>query len=30
MLEVMAQKKIAWPQFTAQQMSDVIAYLNSL
>jgi cytochrome c2 len=30
MLEVMAQKKIAWPQFTAQEMSDVIAYLNSL
>ena len=30
MLEVMAQKKIAWPQFTAREMSDVIAYLNSL
>jgi len=30
MLEVMGQKKIAWPRFTAQQMSDLIAYLNSL
>src|SRR5262249_988756 len=30
MLELMQQKKIAWPRFTAQQMSDLIAYLNSL
>jgi mono/diheme cytochrome c family protein len=30
MLEMMAQKKIAWPRFTAMEMSDVIAYLNSL
>jgi hypothetical protein len=30
MLEMMGQKKIAWPRFTAQEMSDVIAYLNSL
>jgi mono/diheme cytochrome c family protein len=30
MLELMNQKKIAWPRFTAQQMSDLIAYLNSL
>jgi len=26
----MNQKHLTWPQFTAQQMSDVIAYLNSL
>ena len=30
MLEMMNQKKLAWPQFTAAQMSDLIAYLNSL
>jgi mono/diheme cytochrome c family protein len=30
MLESMAQKKLAWPRFTAEQMSDLIAYLNSL
>ena len=30
MLELMTEKKIAWPRFTAQQMSDLIAYLNSL
>jgi mono/diheme cytochrome c family protein len=30
MLEMMNQKKLAWPRFTAQQMSDLIAYLNSL
>jgi hypothetical protein len=30
MLEVMTAKKIAWPRFTAQEMSDLIAYLNGL
>ena len=30
MLELMNQKKLAWPQFSEQQMSDLIAYLNSL
>jgi mono/diheme cytochrome c family protein len=30
MLEMMGMKKIAWPRFTAAQMSDLIAYLNSL
>ena len=30
MLDMMAQKKIEWPHFTAPQMSDLIAYLNSL
>ena len=30
MLEVMGQKKIQWPRLTADQMSDLIAYLNSL
>jgi mono/diheme cytochrome c family protein len=30
MLELMSQKKIPWPRFTGQQMSDLIAYLNSL
>lgn len=30
MAEMMAQKKLAWPRFTAPQMSDLIAYLNSL
>jgi mono/diheme cytochrome c family protein len=29
MLDLMTQKKIAWPRFTAQQMSDLIAYLNA-
>ena len=29
MLELMTQKNLPWPQFTAQQMSDLIAYLNS-
>jgi mono/diheme cytochrome c family protein len=29
MLESMTQQKIAWPRFTAAQMSDLIAYLNS-
>jgi len=30
MLEMMSMKKITWPRFTAQEMSDLIAYLNSL
>ena len=30
MLDLMAQKKIEWPRFTPAQMSDLIAYLNSL
>ena len=30
MLEQMNQQKIAWPRFTAGQMSDLIAYLSSL
>jgi mono/diheme cytochrome c family protein len=30
MLNVMNSKKIAWPRFTAQQMDDLVAYLNSL
>ena len=30
MLERMTEKKQAWPRFTAPQMSDLIAYLNSL
>jgi mono/diheme cytochrome c family protein len=30
MLELMTEKKLAWPQFTAPQMSDLIAYLNTL
>ena len=30
MLEMMNQKNMGWPRFSAQQMSDVIAYLNSL
>jgi cytochrome c len=30
MQEMMAQRKIEWPRFTAPQMSDLIAYLNSL
>jgi mono/diheme cytochrome c family protein len=30
MLELMNERKLAWPRFTAQHMSDLIAYLNSL
>ena len=30
MLDMMNQQKLAWPRFTAQQMSDLIAYLNTL
>jgi len=30
MYDQMQQKSIPWPRFTAQQMSDLIAYLNSL
>lgn len=30
MLDLMNQKHIPWPRFTAAQMSDLIAYLNSL
>jgi mono/diheme cytochrome c family protein len=30
MLDVMNQKKIPWPRFAGTQMSDLIAYLNSL
>ena len=30
MLDMMAQKKLEWPRFTAPQMADLIAYLNSL
>ena len=30
MLEEMNRRKLAWPHFTDQQMSDLIAYLNSL
>jgi mono/diheme cytochrome c family protein len=30
MLEAMTAKKIAWPRFTAGEMSDLIAYLNGL
>ena len=30
MLERMNERKIAWPRFTAPQMADLIAYLNSL
>ena len=30
MLGLMKDRKIAWPQFNADQMSDLIAYLNSL
>jgi mono/diheme cytochrome c family protein len=30
MLEHMQQQNIPWPEFTASQMSDLIAYLNSL
>jgi cytochrome c1 len=30
MLASMNARKLAWPRFTAQEMSDVVAYLNSL
>ncbi len=30
MLEEMTRRKLAWPRFTDEQMSDLIAYLNSL
>jgi mono/diheme cytochrome c family protein len=30
MLEMMKGKQLAWPHVTAQQMTDLIAYLNSL
>jgi mono/diheme cytochrome c family protein len=30
MLDLMTQKNLVWPRFTAEQMSDLIAYLNSL
>jgi cytochrome c2 len=30
MLDLMSQKKIPWPRFTAREMSDLIAYLNSM
>jgi mono/diheme cytochrome c family protein len=30
MLESMSARKLPWPRFTAQEMEDVIAYLNSL
>ncbi|HEY7387537.1 MAG TPA: c-type cytochrome [Bryobacteraceae bacterium] len=30
MLELMDQRKIPWPRFTAREMSNLIAYLNSL
>jgi mono/diheme cytochrome c family protein len=30
MLALMNEKKLPWPQFTSQQMSDLIAYLNTL
>jgi cytochrome c551/c552 len=30
MYSLMTEKKLEWPRFTAQQMSDLIAYLNSL
>ena len=29
MLDAMMQKKIDWPRFNAQQMADLIAYLNA-
>lgn len=30
MLELMNQRNVPWPRFTAPEMSDLIAYLNSL
>jgi len=29
MLQLMSTKKIAWPHFTAPEMSDLLAYLNA-
>jgi mono/diheme cytochrome c family protein len=29
MLDLMTERKIAWPRFSAQEMADLIAYLNS-
>jgi len=29
MLDRMKEKGVSWPRFTAEQMSDIIAYLNS-
>lgn len=28
MLDLMTERKLAWPRFTAQEMADLIAYLN--
>jgi mono/diheme cytochrome c family protein len=30
MLELMNDRKLAWPRFTTQEMNDLVAYLNSL
>jgi mono/diheme cytochrome c family protein len=30
MLELMTERKLPWPRFTAMEMADLIAYLNSL
>lgn len=30
MLDLMSQRKLPWPRFTAAQMADLIAYLNTL
>ncbi|PWU12137.1 MAG: cytochrome C [Terriglobia bacterium] len=30
MLQLMTERKLPWPRFTAPQMADLIAYLNSL
>ena len=30
MLEAMNQRKVSWPRFNAQQMADLVAYLNTL
>ena len=30
MLAEMDRRKLEWPRFTGQQMSDLIAYLNGL
>ena len=29
MLDLMTERKLAWPRFTAQEMADLIAFLNS-
>jgi hypothetical protein len=29
MLDQMTQRHLAWPRFTAREMSDLIAYLNA-